>query len=122
MYQIPQYQFSSDDLSGWIQGGTLHGCLPCQRAYEDIDNGGICGVLFLDLAKAFDTVDHLILGDKLKLLGFEASVQSWFKSYLLNRNQSTKVGNSLSSYALLNCGVAQGSILGPLTIISLLCE
>ena len=46
--------------------------------YEEIDKGGSCGVLFLDLAKAFDTVDHHVLEIKLPALGFKANSVSWF--------------------------------------------
>ncbi len=87
------------------------------QRYQEIDNGGTCGVLFLDLAKAFDTVDHTILIDKLKLLGFKASTQSWFSSYLQTRSQSTKVGNTISDKSYISCGVPQGSILEPLLFL-----
>ena len=81
--------------------------------YEEMDEGGSCGVLFLDLAKAFDTVDHQILAVKLHSLGFKASTVSWFTSYLSNRSQATKVGNVFSKSCNITCGVPHGSILGP---------
>ncbi len=101
--------------AGFREGHSTGACLAnfLNEIYEEVDNGGTCGVLFLDLAKAFDTVDHLILVDKLKLLGFKASAQSWFSSYLDNRSQSTKFGNSISANKSISCGVLQGSILGP---------
>ena len=82
--------------------------------YEEIDGGGgSCGVLFLDLAKAFDTVDHFTLEVKLQALGFKASTVSWFSSYLSGREQSTKIGDTFSNRRPITCGVPQGSILGP---------
>ncbi len=104
--------------AGFREGHSTGACLAdfLNEIYEEIDRrggGGTCGVLFLDLAKAFNTVDHLILIDKLKLLGFKASTQSWFKSYLSNRSQATKVGNAISGNQEVSCRVPQGSILGP---------
>ena len=79
-----------------------------------IDHGGACGVLFLDLSKAFDTVDHDILCYKLKCLGLKQSSVSWFKSYVDDRQQSTRVGKTMSNFECVSSGVPQGSILGPL--------
>ena len=53
--------------------------------YLDIDNGSLNGVLSLDLKKAFDTVDHSNLLEKLKLCGVDTHSLSWFTSYLSNR-------------------------------------
>ena len=72
------------------------------------------GVLFLDLAKAFDSVCHEYLLIKLKCLGFKCGATSWFKSYLEGRSQVTSVGTAASSVNTIDCGVPQGSILGPL--------
>ena len=57
--------------------------------YLNIDNGLLNGVLFLDLKKAFDTLDHYILLEKLKLYGVDTPSLSWFTSYLLNCKQLT---------------------------------
>ena len=82
-----------------------------------MDKGNACGVLFLDLAKAFDTVDHDILLYKLKHLGFRNSAITWFDSYFCNRNQVTIANNHMSDMLPVLCGVPQGSILGPLLFI-----
>ena len=66
----------------------------------------------IDLQKAFDTVDHVILCKKLQAMGI-GSVE-WFKSYLHNRQQFVNVNKSQSKFLNLTCGVPQGSILGPL--------
>ena len=71
----------------------------------------------LDLAKAFDTVDHDILLEKLKCIGFRYSATSWFRSYLTDRYQQTCIEDCLSSPRHVKCGVPQGSILGPLLFI-----
>ena len=83
----------------------------------DIDGGKCCGVLFLDLKKAFDTVDHRLLLEKLVSYGVGGIELQWFTSYLENRQQRTLVNNSLSISKTVLCGVPQGSILGPLLFI-----
>ena len=83
----------------------------------DIDRGNVNAVVFLDLKKAFDTVDHDVLLGKLSLYGIQESAYDWFKSYLNNRTQKCVVNGSLSKVCSLGCGVPQGTILGPLLFL-----
>ena len=69
--------------------------------------------IFLDLSKAFDTVDHTILLQKLDHYGIRNNVNDWFKSYLSNRMQFVSFKKCNSSIAEIFYGVPQGSILGP---------
>ena len=75
-----------------------------------------CGI-FIDLKKAFDTVDHCILLSKLHHFGFRGIINTWFSSYLKDRMQSTQIGNHISTRATITCGVPQGSVLGPLPFL-----
>ena len=73
--------------------------------------------VFIDLSKAFDTVDHNILLKKLSLYGIKNNSLKWFPSYLSNRKQFIQAGDIKTSYEDIICDVPQGSILGPLLFI-----
>ena len=82
-----------------------------------LDDGNIgCGV-FVDLQKAFDTVDHQIRLAKLSHYGIPGVSNDWFKSYLSNRSQYVSINGYDSSLAAINCGVPQVTVLGPLLFL-----
>ena len=82
-----------------------------------MDKGNIVDIILLHLQKVFDTVDHSILLMKLESSGLGLDVTTWFKSYLSDRQQLIDVSGTFSSSSGINCGVSQGSILGPLLFL-----
>jgi len=76
----------------------------------------VCGI-FIDLEKAFDTVNHAILSDKLYQYGFRGDFNSLMKSYLFNRKQFVSINGFDSKIKTITCGVPQGSSLGPLLFL-----
>ena len=75
-----------------------------------------CGI-FIDLKKAFDTVNHSILLAKLENYGIRGLINIWFKSYLTDRRQSIEIDNHISKEEKTLCGAPQGSVLGPLLFL-----
>jgi hypothetical protein len=84
---------------------------------QALDNGEYVIGLYLDFSKAFDTVDHKILLQKLEHYGIRGVALDWFKSYLENRKQCVDINGTLSDLCHLSCGVPQGSILGPILFL-----
>ena len=71
----------------------------------------------MDLQKAFDTVGHQTLLSKLDYYGIRGISNNWFKSYLSNRQQCVSINGYNSELVAMNCGVPQGSVLGPLLFL-----
>ena len=86
----------------------------------NINNGKLNSVISLDIKKAFDTVDHKILLLKLSRYGMKDNSLKLIESYLKDRMQCCSVNGHLSSLERIECGVPQGSIVGPLlTVLNL---
>ena len=90
----------------------------CDQWLSDMDKGKINGVVFLDIRKAFDSINHKILLRKLKNQFRIHDIElKWFESYLTNREQVCLVNGHTSLPKKIRCGVPQGSILGPLLFL-----
>ena len=87
------------------------------RLSNAIDNNEYTAGIFLDLSKAFDTVNHQILLEKLNHYGIRGVAHSWISSYLSNRKQFVQYDSVCSAHSVISCGVPQGSILGPLLFL-----
>ena len=85
--------------------------------YNCLDQNKPIAITFLDLAKAFDTINHRILLDKLYNYGIRGKAYKLISSYLSNRQQNVKISNSISDCKTIRTGVPQGTILGPLLFI-----
>ena len=124
VYDQLYHYLNENDLLSQHQSGfrSLHSTVTALIEATDnwslnIDRGFINAVVFLDLKKAFDTVDHTILLSKLQAYGIQGSANQWFCSYLKNRTQTCLVNGNKSSKVFLRCGVPQGTILGPLLFL-----
>ena len=85
--------------------------------FHAVNNKNITIATFFDLKKAFDTVNHSILINKLSKMGIIGNLLDWIENYLFNRYQKTICNGKLSSKQKIVCGVPQGSILGPLLFL-----
>ena len=115
---------TSNDLFSKYQSGfrpnhsTLAALLETTNSWcVNIDNGLLNGVVFIDLKKAFDTIDRNILLIKLKHYGVDDNALKWFHSYLTNRKQKCFVNGNFSDSCRITYGVPQGSIIGPLLFL-----
>ncbi len=79
-----------------------------------LDEGHTVDLVYLDFARAFDSVNHRFLLAKLKASGIDEAVLNWIKSYLSGRSYQVQIDGTLSEEAPCHSGVPQGSVIGPL--------
>lgn len=89
-----------------------------EKIYDGLNRGEYCAGLFIDIMKAFDTVDHVLLLNRLYNAGIRGVAYNWFRTYLTGRIQQTRVSGELSEDEFVKNGIPQGSVLsGPLFLI-----
>jgi hypothetical protein len=86
-----------------------------------LDNKQVVGIIFIDFKKAFDSVCHPILLQKLQALGISGDIWLWIKDYLQDRKMSTIVNGTKSNSCQVKFGIPQGSVLGPI-LFSVFCN
>jgi len=84
---------------------------------QNMNNGKLTGVIYVDLSKAFDNISHAMILNKLPRFGISGTPQQWISSYLFGRKQQVCLKGILSPPSPITCGVPQGSILGSLLFL-----
>ena len=114
-----KFKIIHDNQLGFRKGRSTHMALMIliDKIAKSLENGEWVIGVFLDFSKAFDTVNHDVLLQKLQHYGIRGSALKWFQSYLSDRCQYVTYIGQESSKKAINCGVPQGSILGPLLFI-----
>ena len=114
-----KYNILYDHQFGFISGkNTTHAILSLvDYLINTFENSKLTCGIFLDISKAFDTIDHNIQISKLYKYGIRGNTLNWFSNYLSNRYQFVSINNISSSFLSIECGVPQGSILGPILFI-----
>ena len=116
---LKKYNILSESQFGFREGHSTYMALLVllENIVNTLEKGHSAVGLFLDFKKAFDTVDHDLLLQKMNIYGIRGNVLNWFSSYLRNRKQTVIYNNHESDYKEIKCGVPQGSILGPLLFL-----
>ena len=115
--------FSASVLIFWTPDICFHGVIVPFIAKKRgcvvhfIDDGLTNAILFIDLKKTCDTIDHRILLSKLELYGFKGASINLFRALLSGRTQVTVINNVNSETSFIRCGVPEGSFLGPLLFL-----
>ena len=109
----------TDCQHGFIKfRSTLTNLLSCLRHWlSSLDSGRSTEVIYIDFAKAFDSVSHPKLLDKLKSYNILGKLFDWISAWLTGRTQSLKIHNFISSFKSVLSGILQGSVLGPLLFL-----
>lgn len=111
-----KFKIISDSQYGFQKNKSTEDALIhlISKIQEALDTSNRSLSIFIDLAKAFDTVNHDQLLESLDASGIRGNVNKLFESYLKDRPQYVKIGNTISEESTVECGVPQGTVLGPI--------
>ena len=119
LYFINKYTILNENQFGFRQNysteDTLHHL--SETVCAELENNNNCAVLSIDLKKAFDTLDHNILINKLDNIGIRGLPKVLLSSYLSNRSQYVKLNGAISNMERISFGVQRGSVLEPLLFL-----
>ena len=118
IYNYFEEHFLTNVQFGFRKGHETQHCIAnfLNNIYSN-KNKQYHGAVFIDLRKAFDTVPHNILLEKLNYYGFDCNALGWISDYLSGRFQATDIEGNISNLLEISVGVPQGSILGPLLFL-----
>ena len=116
---LEKFEILSKDQYGFRKKKSTKGALIrfINQVQSDLDKGKFAVAIFVDLKKAFDTVDHKILLKKLDFYGIRGNANLWFKNYLTDRKQYIDCDSISTKMVQVKVGVPQGSNLGPLLFL-----
>lgn len=109
---LKDHSLLTEEQFGFTGGKSTIDCIGkfCWDVLHNIKSNTLTCAVFIDYSKAFNSVKHGLPLDKMAKYGINTS---WFESYLTDRSQCVKLKNNISSFQRINCGVPQGSVLGP---------
>lgn len=113
---LNKYEILSERQFGFRKARSTQDAIAylMENVYKTLDQTIPTMCIFVDLAKAFDTVNHRILLNKLEKYGFRGKALSLMETYLQNHTQRVQIGDFISRPEKIQCGVPQGSVLGPI--------
>ena len=116
---LQEHDFITTDQSAYLKHHSTQTSMHrvVDQWLEAINDGQMVGVCFLDIQKCFDSISHELLLAKLRCYGVLGKELQWFESYLSERKQKVRCNGKLSTENLVNIGVPQGSILGPILFL-----
>ena len=119
---INKYKILNENQFGFRQNYSTEDALHhlSETVCVELENTINCAVISIDLKKAFDTLDHNILINKLDNIGIRGLPKVLLSSYLSNRSQYVKLNGAISNMERISFGVPQGSVLGPLLFLYIL--